>query len=168
MHTFHLCSLQRFEGNGWSRLHHACYADLQHRVRALLLEGGEDEHSVTRTTPGSASTFTALSLCPEGGSRALMSQAILPWSPERHSMYPTSCRAQVRWLMLLHHRLSTIERIDRPDAPDRPVKRRRTEDCVMRVHGVFPLALPRALWYGVLEFLVRRFDGNLLCALGFK
>ena len=88
---------------------------------------------------------TALSLCPEGGAaQAVMRQAVLPWAPRRHALYPAGCRAQVRLLLALHglvHRRAGLER-------------------------ALP-AIPTAVWHLVLAFLVRRADGPSLLRLGF-
>ena len=106
----------------------------------MLLDGA-DEHAL----PSHASVasglvpgpVTALSLCPEGGAaQTVMRQAVLPWAPRRHALYPTGCRAQVRLLLSMHGLVRRRAGLER----------------------ALP-AIPTDLWLLVLAFLVRRADG---------
>ena len=111
-------------------------------MSALLLEGA-DEHAMTSpASPASVlvpGPVTALSLCPEGGAaQTVMRQAVLPWAPRRHALYPVGCRAQVRLLLALHGLVCRRAGLER-----------------------FLPAIPTAVWHLVLALLslVRRADG---------
>lgn len=135
--------------------------------------GSEDEHALTVVTSGSATPCTALSLCPEGSpSQALMSQAALPWLPRRHSMYPAPCRALVRFLLLLHHRLQQLALLEQTpqgsiimdyfSESGRAFRQLRIAE--KRADEVSLPSLPLVVWFHMLGFLVRRADSHLLHA----
>ena len=109
---------------------------------------------------------TCLSLCPDGSpSQSLMRQALLPWSPQRHSLYSEVCRTQVYWMLLLHHRLirHAVESVrwqpseqgsDPGEESAVTSKRRLLHRGEESIFALPPL--PLAVWYEVVAFLISR------------